>query len=85
MVTIKLFGMVKMLAQYQKELSVELPNSQKVKDLVEVLKVGYPDIGELVLNKKVLISVNQEIAHPDTVISATDEIALLPPFSGGSE
>ena len=85
MVTIKLFGMVKMLAQYQNELSLELPNGQKVKDLVEVLRRIHPDIGELILNKKVLISVNQEIAHPDTVITATDEIALLPPFSGGSE
>ncbi len=84
MVAVKLFGVVKTLAQHQKELSVELPNGQKVKDLVEVLKVEYPEIGELVMNKKVLISVNQEIAHPDTEIALTDEVALLPPFSGGS-
>ena len=84
MVSIRLFGMVKTLAQHQNELSVELPNGQKVKDLVEVLKVSYPAIGELVLGKKVLISVNHEIAHPDTVIAENDEIALLPPFSGGS-
>ena len=72
-----------MLAQQQQELSVYLPNGHKVKDLVEVLNSEYPDIGELVKNKKVLISVNQEIAHPESEIAETDEIALLPPFSGG--
>lgn len=84
MLTIKLFGMVKMLAQQQKELSLEVANGQTVKGLVEVLNSEYPAIGDLILKKKVLISVNQEIAHPDTVISGSDEIALLPPFSGGA-
>ena len=84
MLTIKLFGMVKMLAQQQKELTLDFSSGQKVKDLVEVLNSGYPDIGDLILKKKVLISVNQEIAHPDTVIAGGDEIALLPPFSGGA-
>ncbi len=84
MLTIKLFGMVKMLAQQQKELTLDFSSGQKVKDLVEVLNSGYPDIGDLILKKKVLISVNQEIAHPDTVIVGGDEIALLPPFSGGA-
>ncbi len=73
-----------MLAQQQKELSLEVANGQTVKGLVEVLNSEYPAIGDLILKKKVLISVNQEIAHPDTVISGSDEIALLPPFSGGA-
>lgn len=73
-----------MLAQQQKELSLDLPGGQTVKGLVEVLNAEYPDIGDLILKKKVLVSVNQEIAHPDTVIDGADEIALLPPFSGGS-
>lgn len=84
MLSIKLFGMVKTLAQQQKELSLEFVDGQKVEDLVEVLRAQYPEIGELVLKKKVLISVNQEISHPDTVISTADEVALLPPFAGGS-
>ena len=85
MLSIKLFGMVKSLAQQQKELSIDFADGQKVKDLVEILQVQYPDIGELVHTKKVLISVNHEISHPDTVISTADEVALLPPFAGGSE
>ncbi len=41
-------------------------------------------IGELIHKKKVLVSVNQEIAHEDTTIQDGDEVALLPPFAGGS-
>lgn len=84
MVTIKLFGMTKMLAGNQGSLSLALPNGRRVKDLVELLDGGYPQIGELIHTKKVLVSVNQEIAHEETEIKDGDEIALLPPFAGGS-
>ena len=55
-----------------------------MKDLVEALEAGYPAIGELIQKKKVLVSINQEIAHEETVIKDGDEIALLPPFAGGA-
>jgi MoaE-MoaD fusion protein len=55
-----------------------------VKDLVGALEAGHPAIGELIQKKKVLVSINQEIAHEDTVIQDGDEVALLPPFAGGS-
>ena len=84
MVTIKLFGMTKSLAGNQDSLSLTLSNGQKVKDFVELLDAGYPMIGELIHKKKVLVSVNQEIAHEETVIKEGDEIALLPPFAGGA-
>ena len=84
MVTIKLFGMTKMMAGNQGFLSLNLTNGRKVKDLVGVLESGYPEIGELIHKKKVLVSVNQEIAHEETEIKDGDEIALLPPFAGGA-
>jgi molybdopterin synthase catalytic subunit/molybdopterin converting factor small subunit len=84
MVTIKLFGMTKMLAGNQGSLSLALANGRRVKDLVELLDGGYPQIGELIHKKKVLVSVNQEIAHEETEIKDGDEIALLPPFAGGA-
>jgi molybdopterin synthase catalytic subunit len=83
MVTIKLFGMTKSLAGGQGSLALALANGRQVKDLVELLDVGYPMIGELIHKKKVLVSVNQEIAHEDTTIQDGDEVALLPPFAGG--
>ena len=84
MVTIKLFGMTKMLAGNQGSLSLALTNGRRVKDLVELLDGGYPAIGALIHTKKILVSVNQEIAHEDMEIRDGDEIALLPPFAGGS-
>ena len=83
MVTIKLFGMTKSLAGGQGSLALAFTNGRQVKDLVELLDTGYPMIGELIHKKKVLVSVNQEIAHEDTTIQDGDEIALLPPFAGG--
>ena len=56
----------------------------QVKDLVGAIEAGYPAIGELIQKKKVLVSVNQEIAHEETVVHDGDEIALLPPFAGGA-
>ena len=85
MVTIKLFGMTKSLAGNQGSLSLAVINGSRVKDLVGLLDTGYPAIGELIHKKKVLVSVNQEIAHEDTAINDGDEIALLPPFAGGTD
>jgi MoaE-MoaD fusion protein len=84
MITIKLFGMTKMIAENKSALSLSMPYGKTVKDLVELLCAEYPQIGELIHKKKVLVSVNQDIAHEETVIHDGDEIALLPPFAGGS-
>ena len=83
MITLKLFGLLKTLANNQGEMTVSLSGGKKVSDLVELLDQDYPQMAELVHKKKVVISVNQEIAHADTVIQEGDEVALLPPFAGG--
>lgn len=84
MITIRLFGVTKMLAGNQSSLSLNMPDGGQVKDLVGLMETRYPAIGELIHKKKVLVSVNQEIAHEETVIGDNDEIALLPPFAGGT-
>jgi molybdopterin synthase catalytic subunit len=76
--------MTKSLAGNQDSLSLQLGNGRRVKDLVELLHARYPLIEELIHKKKVLVSVNQEIAHEETEIRDGDEIALLPPFAGGA-
>jgi len=67
-----------------KDLDISFPEGAQVRDLVTFIKVEYPQVGELLDNKKVLVSVNQEIAHWDTVLEQADEVALLPPFAGGA-
>src|SRR5438034_6782142 len=84
MVTVKLFGLLKTLASHETDLSVALNGGSRVKDLVAVLQRSYPQISELIQKKTVLVAVNQEIAHEDTEIRDGDEVALLPPFAGGT-
>lgn len=84
MITVKLFGMTKSLADNQSSLTLALGKHQSVKNVVELVNKRYPKIGELIYKKKILVSVNQEIAHEDTKVQEGDEIALLPPFAGGS-
>ncbi len=81
---VRLFGMTKVMAGNQGTLSLDLADGSRVKDLISGLQAGYPAIGELIQKKKVLVSVNQEVAHEDTKIQEGDEVALLPPFAGGS-
>jgi len=83
MVTVRLFGQLKTLTNNQSELGIALEGGKQVRDLLETLDRAYPQIGELIQKRKVLVSVNQEIAHPDTNIKDGDEVALLPPFAGG--
>lgn len=84
MITVRLFGVTKALAGNQPSLSLAMGTGRSVKHLVEVINKRHPAIGELIHKKKILVSVNQEIAHEDTSVQEGDEIALLPPFSGGA-
>ena len=83
-VTVRLFGMLRTLAENQPEILVAVNGRHQVNDLIEALQTLYPEVGELLLKKKVLVSVNHEIAHGETEISSADEIAFLPPFAGGA-
>ena len=85
MITIKLFGLIKTLAGNQAELTVALNGHRRVRDRRGCVRYDVPRIGELIHTKRVLISVNQEIAHDNTEIHESDEVALLPPFAGGSQ
>lgn len=82
-ITVKLFGLTKTLAGNQPELAVTVDGETRVKDLVAALGRLHPELGELILKKKVLVSVNQEIAHEELGLQPQDEVALLPPFAGG--
>src|SRR6266545_551314 len=83
MIIIKLFGLLKSLAHNQAEVQVPLNSARTVADLVALLDKDYPAMAELIHKKKVLVSVNLEVAHQETVIHEGDEVALLPPCAGG--
>jgi len=82
---IKLFGMLKTLLKQEAGLSVDLQEGAQVDDLIAKVQTINPELGELLLKKKVLVSVNHEIAHGEIALTPSDEIALLPPFAGGAD
>ena len=81
MITVKLFALVKERAG-RSELQMEGPVGT-VGDLLQQLSAGHPALTELIDHGRLLISVNREFAGQDTPITDGDEVALMPPFSGG--
>ncbi len=61
-------------------LLIQLDTSSSVADLKEKINRMYEGFGQL---KTYRIAVNQNIADDQTILSAGDEIAIIPPVSGG--
>ena len=78
-VHILLFGITKDLVGKQK-LQMELPVATTVANFRKLLSENYPELIEL---NYMAIAVNSEYAADDVVILANDEIAIIPPVSGG--
>lgn len=64
---------------------VELETDQgaTVGDVLFKLRQLYPDLAPREVN--IVASLNEEFAHPDQEVSEGDEIALIPPVSGGEK
>jgi len=76
---IKAFGVVKDIVG-GKQIVVESVKSLTVSELLERLRALYPTIISL---RSLLVAVNREYAEGERSIAPTDEIALIPPVSGG--
>lgn len=55
-------------------------NGTSVGDLRKSLSLRYPQLDKL---NSLFIAVNQEYAPDEKILTAADEIALIPPVSGG--
>src|SRR3954468_19572992 len=58
------------------EVTLELPAGARVRDAIESL-------ADVAAGVPVVMAVNREYADGDVVLSANDELALVPPVSGG--
>lgn len=76
--TVKAFGIAKDIVG-GKEIAVEA-SEQTVAALRERLLLTYPKLSGL---KSLLIAVNNSYAEDQDIIGEGDEIALIPPVSGG--
>ena len=78
-VTIKYFGLIADIMQRKEEHLFFEQTSQSLELIQSQLEEKYPEIK----NVSYSFAVNQTLVKEDFVVSDNDEIALLPPFSGG--
>jgi molybdopterin converting factor subunit 1 len=80
-VTVKLFGSIREAAG-AKELAVVVPEGSTAADLRRLLARDHPSFEEMA--DRLRVSVNCEFVQWESALSEGDEVAFLPPVSGGS-
>jgi molybdopterin synthase catalytic subunit len=75
------FGLLKDLVGKERE-ALELPESARLGDVLAVYGGRFPRLQGL--ESSIAVSLNQEYAAPDARLHSGDEVALLPPVSGGA-
>ena len=78
-VTIDLFGVTKDIIG-RPQLRYSLPPEASVQVLLEKLRADYPPLARL---SSLAVAVNSEYAEANWPLRESDEIALIPPVSGG--
>ncbi len=73
---LKYFGVIGEITGTSQE---SLPPCNSLDELKEILLKKYPELSQ----RRFQYSVNQEICKHNAALSAGDEVALLPPFTGG--
>lgn len=84
MITLKYFASLKSIAEKEED-QLDIENPITLDQLSDIISKTTPKMGEMIREKKVLISVNEEMASVETIIHDGDEVAFLPPFSGGTK
>lgn len=81
-VRILFFGILRDLAGLGSE-SLNLPDNARLSDVVHHYEQRMPRLEAMIAS--IAMSINQEYAGPESKLQPGDEIAFLPPVSGGSE
>ncbi len=80
-IKLKFFGQLRELAKLQ-ETEIEVRVDATVNDLKGIVAERFPSLRAHL--KVVSVAVNNEYAAKETILKDGDEVALLPPISGGS-
>jgi molybdopterin converting factor subunit 1 len=64
-----------------RKLTVEVAPGQSVQDLLSDLISKYPKLGQM--ERSLMISVNQSYVDRAQLLEDGDEVAMIPPVSGG--
>ena len=78
-IKILLFGVTRDIVG-SSTLEMDLPEEQSVGDMMLSIRTQYPAINDL---NSLLVAVNSEYVDESQVLNQNDEIALIPPVSGG--
>ena len=76
---VKAFGITREIVG-GRELTLELGDQKTVSGLKKILEEKFPSIKGL---RSLVIAVNNEYANDSQPLSESDEVALIPPVSGG--
>ena len=79
-IKVKLFAILRELVG-EREITITVPTGITVNHLNDEILKKYPQLKSF--SNKFVTSVNCKVTSGDTIISSKDEIALLPPVSGG--
>ena len=79
-VKVKLFAVHRQLLG-RRELEMDVPSHATVMETWQQLKRQYPEMEHL--SNNLLAAVNQDYASFDTHLNEGDEVAFIPPVSGG--
>ncbi len=74
--TIKAFGII---AEKLPEQEFKFPKKKNTEELLTSLYKEYPNLKDVDFS----LAVNQQLIQQNTPLEGSEEIALLPPFSGG--
>jgi molybdopterin synthase catalytic subunit len=80
-VTVRLFASIRE-ALGASMVTVDIPEGADIATLKRELRATYPQFATL---PEAMVSVNYEYAKDDHALQSTDEVAFIPPVSGGSE
>jgi molybdopterin converting factor small subunit len=75
-VHLTLFGQLADITGRKEMILQDIPDSET---LIKTLNDMYP----LLANTKYAIALNKKVIHENTILNGDQNIALLPPFSGG--
>lgn len=79
-IKVKLFAILRERVG-ESEITITVPSGITVNDLNSEILKKYPQLKSF--SNKFVTSVNCKVTTGDTVITSKDEVALLPPVSGG--
>lgn len=79
-IRVRMFALAKQVSG-QETVVFELPSGATVADLRDAFEGQYPELQ--VVSQSVRFAVNKDFASDDTELKSDDDVACIPPVSGG--